>query len=502
MTVGAEKSKNLITALSTLGVGGDTQPTRLVLVIRISEREVFLSLKIGASRLYSVKDFAGFFSVIKSGETISFGKNYTFNGTKAEFSGPIHGFINLMTVILEEYSQPGREFALPEKFVLPVMRQLADTETEIYRGTAALKEAGVTVLMPTLEFEVVKQGEYSILRCGELAEIQPLTADYTVILLGGSIHILKKSQAKIIQQLVMASTDGTIVFSGEDKRELITRVLPFVRQVGKVQIDSSIKKDVTVGQLKIKTFLDRTDFDTVAATVRFCYGGEEFNHFLGEKPTAGDKILIRDVRKENEFIRLAGRLGFVPEDGVLYLSDEYKLYDFLSEGIFEMKELSEIFYSDRFNIEVVTPTKGNGGVSLGAGNMLEFNLSVEGIDDEELADIMEAVREKRRFYHLKSGSFVNLEAKPLSQAVKLLESLEADGRSGSVSLARAFFLDGWSDGTIKITGDDRFKAFVKSFKRGETEINIPKHIDSVLRPYQRTGVKWMKSLADRPIARW
>ena len=495
MTVGPEKSKNLISALSTMTQGGQSQPVRLVPVLRIDGEEVFLSLKIGVSRLYSVKEFAHFFKMLKSGDAVKLGKGFTFNPARAEFSRQMVGFINLMSVIFGENITSGREVKLPERYILPVMQQLCDEETEIFGSASTNGGASVTAALPTLCFEVLKQGEYIILSCDKLVAIKPLTKDFKVIFFEGNIYILKSVHAEIIKNMKEAVSGDSIIFKNEDKFDLITRVLPFVRQIGRVNIDSAIKKDVTVGQLKIKTYLDRTDFGTVAATVRFCYGSEEFNHFLGEKPLQGEKILIRDVRRENEFIRLAARLGFMPEEGVLYLSDEYKLYDFLSEGIFEMKEMSEIFYSDRFNIEVVTPTKGNGGVSLGAGNMLDFNLSVEGIDDEELADIMDAVREKRKFYHLKSGSFVNLSAKPLSQAVRLLESVEADKAGGRVSLAHAFFLDDFSDSAIKVSGDEKFREFIKKFKKGETKINIPPHIDSVLRPYQRVGVKWMKSLA-------
>ncbi|MBR6523497.1 MAG: DEAD/DEAH box helicase [Clostridia bacterium] len=494
MTAHSDKSKNLISAFSTMTPGGQPQTVRLVPVLRINDDGLFLSLKIGTSRLYSVKEFAHIFKMLKSGEPIKFGKGFTFNPGRVEFTRNILGFINLMTVIFGENMPSGREVRLPEKYILPVMQQLCGEETEIIGGMSG--NISVAAVLPALSFEALKQGGYIILRCDKLGSIVPLTKACDVIFFEGSIHVLKRAHAQIIARLKEAASDGSIVFKNEDKYDVITRVFPFVRQIGHVEIDSTIKKDVTVGQLKIKTYLDRTDYGTVSATVRFCYGGEEFNHFLGEKPAQGEKILIRDVRKENEFIRLAASLGFMPEEGVLYLSDEYKLYDFLSEGIFQMKELSEIFYSDRFNIEVVTPTKGNGGVSLGAGNMLEFNLSIEGIDDEELADIMDAVREKRKFYHLKSGSFVNLSAKPLSQAAKLLENVEADRAGGTVSLARAFFLEDLGDSAIKISGDDKFREFVKRFKKSETEVEIPPHIDSVLRPYQKTGVKWMKSLAE------
>lgn len=495
MTVGTEKSKKLIKTLSPAVLGGGPQQVKLVPVIRISGTDVFISLKIGGQRLYTVKDFAEFFRMASGQECVKFGKSFVFNPAKAEYSREITGFLSVMSVILGDNPPSGREYAVSEKFVLPVIQQLVGADVEIFCETVGKQNSFIGNQLPPLEFEAVKQGEYLILRSGQLARIKQLTNGGRVVYLDGGIYILKPAQAKILSELADACTGGMTVFGNDDKYDLITRVLPCVRQIGKVNIDNSIKKDVTVGQLKIKTFLDRTEHG-ISATVRFCYGGMEFNHFLGEKPDVGDKILIRDVRRENEFIRLAGALGFLPDEGILYLTDEYKLYDFLSEGVFKMKELSEIFYSDRFNIEVITPTKGNGGVSLSAGNMLEFNLSVDGIEDDELADIMDAVREKRKFYHLKSGSFVNLNAKPFSQAQKILENLETGEAGGRVSLARAFFLDGYNDGSIKIKGDKAFADFVKKFSGDRVEIEIPPHIDGILRPYQRTGVKWMKNLAE------
>ena len=496
MNVGSEKSKNLIAALSSSKIVGAAEPTKLVPVIRISGTEVYLSLKVGSKRLYSVKDFCSFFDILEKGESVSFSKNYVFNAARVEFSNEIRGFVNLMSVIVRENGKSGREYLLEKKFVLPVLYGLLGSQTQIFSGDGIENGGRVQMKLPELHFNIARQGQYCFLTSENIAKVVPLTEDFRVVLFEGNIHILRTSQASILLQIASSMTEGTATFRKDEELDLITRALPQIRRIGRVNIDSSIKKDVTVGNLKIKTYLDRVGTGEISATVRFCYGGEEFNHFLGEKPSAEGKILIRDARKENDFIRLAARLGFQPEEGVLYLSDEQRLYEFLSEGIFEMKELSEIFYSDRFNIEIITPSRAYGGVSLGTGNILDFSLSVEGIDDEELADIMDAVKEKRKFYHLKSGSFVNLEAKPLSQGLKLLESLETASSGGRVNLARAFFLDGLEGGTIKISGDDSFRNFVKKFEKGGEEPDIPEYINKVLRPYQKIGVKWMKTLAE------
>ena len=70
MTAHSDKSKNLISAFSTMTPGGQPQTVRLVPVLRINDDGLFLSLKIGTSRLYSVKEFAHIFKMLKSGEPI------------------------------------------------------------------------------------------------------------------------------------------------------------------------------------------------------------------------------------------------------------------------------------------------------------------------------------------------------------------------------------------------------------------------------------------------
>lgn len=493
MTNSAENQKNLISTLSALWVGQPVQ-TRLVPTVRVEEDGIFISLKVGRERLYSVKDFAEFIKVLQTGETIKFSKNYTFNSSKAEFSKEVLGFLNLMTVIVTENAKSGREYQLPTKYIPQVFEQLANIKTEIYAFGQRSKDPKIIWALPEMDFDILRRGEYVVLRCNGFDGIKPIVDDFKVLYKDGIIYLLKPAQKAILKQIFSSLVNGSVLFNEEDKYDLITKVLPHLRRVGRVHIDSDIKKDVTIGTLKIKTFLDRAESGGIAATVRFCYGGVEFNHFAGEKPDTKGKILIREFRKENEFIRLAGDFGFLPENGVLYLLDEYKIYDFLTDGIFKMKEMSEVFYSDRFNIEVITPTKANGGVSLSSGNILEFSLSLEGTPDEEIAEIMQAVKEKRKFYHLKSGSFVNLATNAVKQGQKLLETLEASP-DGRVNLARAFFIDGLGSGTVSIKGDNKFNEFIRSFNEKDIMVNIPEHIDKILRPYQRSGVKWMKTLA-------
>ena len=139
MAVGTEKSKILIKTLSPAVLGGGPQQVKLVPVIRIKDGEVYISLKIGNQRLYAVKDFAEFFSLAAGQEIVKYGKSFVFNPAKAEYSPEITGFINLMNIILDKNAPHGREYLLEERFVLPVIQQLAGAETEIFCETVGKK---------------------------------------------------------------------------------------------------------------------------------------------------------------------------------------------------------------------------------------------------------------------------------------------------------------------------------------------------------------------------
>ena len=52
-------------------------------------------------------------------------------------------------------------------------------------------------------------------------------------------------------------------------------------------------------------------------------------------------------------------------------------------------------------------------IRLNDDDLLEFSFNIEGVDKEEIKDILEALREKKKYYRLKKGGFVSLESKEL-----------------------------------------------------------------------------------------
>ena len=89
----------------------------------------------------------------------------------------------------------------------------------------------------------------------------------------------------------------------------------------------------------------------------------------------------------------------------------------------------------------------SGGISLNSQiDMLEFSFSLDGIDPGELGNVLGALKEKKRYYRLRDGSFLNLEGEDLREITDLLEELDINPRdlSGDKIMLpkyRAMFLD-------------------------------------------------------------
>ncbi len=136
--------------------------------------------------------------------------------------------------------------------------------------------------------------------------------------------------------------------------------------------------------------------------------------------------------------------------------------------------------------------------------LLTINLSDFNINPEEIRYILENYEQKKKYYRLKTGEFIDLEK---SREIKFIESLitgmeiktsqiEETGEI-TVPVYRAMYLNELLKqikGT-QIKKNKEFKDLVEKLdKENVEEIEIPKSMENTLRFYQKTGFKWLKVL--------
>ena len=174
------------------------------------------------------------------------------------------------------------------------------------------------------------------------------------------------------------------------------------------------------------------------------------------------------------------------------------------KGMGLLQDICDIYYSQSFkNIKVYTSSNYRSNIKLNEEDLLEFTFNIEGVDKKELKDIFQALKEKKKYYRLKKGGFVTLEDKNLNGIGELIDYLNikpSELEKDKVILQRynAIYIDSSiKEKNIKSIEENKgFRQLVNSIKDiGEMDYTIPENLKDIMRPYQKFGFKWFKTLA-------
>ena len=291
-----------------------------------------------------------------------------------------------------------------------------------------------------------------------------------------------------IYNTIIKSKRTQIDFAGNNAVDFITTVLPGIKDKQGVILNGfdevviNEKPEFEVYISKYKTGL--------SATPVVHYGS--ITLIPGQNINTSEKILIRNIRLENEVISFFENFEQVNERFITM--DDDILFDFLSERLPKLETYATIIYNEKFTIDTDMP------LTVKAGYLKDINLFEVGFEstlsDSEVSGILNAVALRKSFYRKADGNFYKLDFSEFSLP-DLVNSLGFDiedikNGKKNISGHNAFYLSGLKQkGLISSTKD--FDKFIEKIKN--TKISIPTHIDKVLREYQRDGVKWLAQLS-------
>jgi len=196
--------------------------------------------------------------------------------------------------------------------------------------------------------------------------------------------------------------------------------------------------------------------------------------------------------------------GIDPVSQLAYIEDSQDaIYEFLNHGIQELSEHCEIYASESIHkMEIKNHFRVSMGVRI-ESNLLEVDFDTYDFPIEELADVLNAYRSNRKYYRMKDGGFVNIEDSALSELSFLLDSIhvkEQDLKKGKIVIDkyRSLYLDNLLKHSemIQVERDSTFKEIVRNIKNyNDCDYNVPASMKSILRNYQKTGFRWLKTMA-------
>ena len=308
----------------------------------------------------------------------------------------------------------------------------------------------------------------------------------------------------------MMKPEGAGRLSGRPLLEVNDRDLPlFYERVVRalepyVSFDSEEVRleDYRPQELKARFEFDSPGKNEVVLHPVLSYGDFSFHPVEDEKVP---RTVCRDVPGEfrvSQAITKYFRYRETEGNDLVIRDDEEAVYRLLTEGIPEFMELGEVAVSDEMKrMRVAPPPEVSVGVSY-TGNWLELKVDAEGMSRQELLKILDSYRQKKKYYRLKSGEFLELTDGGLLTVARMMDGLGLSKAQMSeevmrIPAYRAFYLNSLLEARrdMSVYRDKLFKAAVRGMKSLEdSEFETPEGLRGVLREYQKVGFQWMKTL--------
>lgn len=304
----------------------------------------------------------------------------------------------------------------------------------------------------------------------------------------------------------LAGKDGEFTCRIGTKKlaEFYYRVLPQWQSRENIIIDDKVG-ELAAGVLpKEPQFAFYLDMDKEQISCRpvASYDSEDF--VLGKE--SGAKKL-RDTDQENRVLDTVRRFfpAFSKEaDGYTCRNTDEKLASVLTEGVTELSRYGDVNGSEAFrSVKVCAPPVPKVSLKIDGG-LLELSVQTTDMEPEELLQLLNSYKLKRRWHRLKSGDYVDLgEADSLDDIQKLAEDLdvsEEDLINGNVQLPkyRSLYVDSLLEDHDEIAADrdKNFKSLIRSFSTvKDADLEPAERLKEIMRPYQLYGFRWLSTLA-------
>ncbi len=502
---------SLLTKYQSTASDENVHDIKIVPQLTIDNDSVEASFTLGNDRQYVIRDISEFCKAVMNSQTVQYGQKLSFRHSRDAFdeeSKPLLDFI--MATIAEQMFYSYANGTHTSSAALPALRSLRlsgrslDELFDMYSGGEIANRSGgerwkLINENPSLTVHADNVGErVKVSVLPQAVRIHGAKHDYTAV--DRAIYRLTPDYAAKMLPLIEAARSEELLFSPNGASDFCSTVLPKIEKHVLVE-DNGVLDTYRPDRVEVCFYIDMPDRSTLTARPAFVYQNATYGYNENNK---ADDATKRDSNKESEAVAALIKHFDAPTDAneQFTINDEERMYAFLSGGMTELSEFGDIYISDRLkNIHMKKLSRVTVGVSAGDG-ILNLNVDTGEFPISELEELMQAVRDKRRYYRLEDGRFLTIGGSELDGLKQIADGLNLtanDLEKGKldVPMARALYLDGAlkQDGDLTFNRDTSFKKLVRDFKTvDDSDFSVPEPLDEVLRNYQKTGFRWLKTL--------
>lgn len=315
--------------------------------------------------------------------------------------------------------------------------------------------------------------------------------------------------AKMLIESVKDTPDMSFTIGKKKLSEFYYRFLPKLLECPEMEVVENGRtqlQKLLPPECEINFYMDANE-DFITGKVQAKYGDEEF--YL-HKLTDADFPFPESRDMEYEQNAVNTLMKYLPDAGA---DDETftcektgeNTFDILNEGMKDLMAIGEIHASKDFEkLKIRKAPVTRVGVSVESG-ILNLEISTDDMSEQELLELLESYRKKKKFFKLKNGDFIRLEQNDtIEELMTTMQAMGVDARDFTkgklhLPLYRAIFVNNLLEEHDEIAADrDRnFKSLIRNFNTiKESDIEVPENLSKVLRGYQIYGFKWLSMLSE------
>lgn len=510
-----------------MGRWADTRHGRIELEFELQSNKVQhkleISLRVGEQKKYVVKGIQEFIENVTEGRKYSYGKFLTFYHNKSAFAQESQ---ELLMLILEcgknqgmmdsySYLAQARE-NVRNMQLLPLYAQKL---CEMNIGKAVVMDRQRYVIVeedPKLTLNIIQnQGGVTI----QIEDFSYYNGAYRDIVESHyHLHLVSEEYQNIVMpflKLVQSeyhsgfsryiTAKNGLFLSEEDYMTFYTCCYAPMQKYFHIQeIGGNIFSNFKVEECKLRFYLEQDEGERVTCRGECLYGVMRYDICDIYEETRR----YRDVWREMEAVRELEKYFsvLINEKGKYeyVIETQEQLYLLLLEGVQELEKMGSVMVPEEIrNIKIKEVSDVSAGVRI-AGDLLELDIQLEGMDEKQIFEILGAYQQKKKFVRLKSGDFIRL-----GEKMKILEEMKSGLGISLNALAkgkiqmpkyRMFFLNDLIENEEykkQLHYSEDFRQMLMKMEETEKmKFPVPKGIVAELRNYQKKGYEWVCRLSE------
>ncbi len=454
-----------------------------------------ISFRTGISRLYAVRDIEKFVNHVMRSKTMIFGKQFTYDPKNADYSIKHKQLLQIISLYVNTMRDAGKPINANSARYLPLTEELSPLvfscleSMPFHCSISENMQHGIeTVPLPTV-FNVSGNDQAISIAAVLPNDVQLLSRNGAYVFFDGKVQKLREQDRKLFITLYSNRSGGKATFNFKKSKipRVMGELLPSLMRSAPVRFDERLNKTVIRVPFRSKIFLDK-DGASITAKVNFQYGDINIDPFIIND--GAPALLLRDSSGEKSVMDALASSGFKVRKGHAFIDKSDDIWQFLTEGVSRLSDVSQVFLSNDFKKLSIKKPKFSAYLKTNR-NSLQLEMLDDGAPVEELIPLLEAIMLRRNYFRYKDGTMVSLEGvenwQELAEAYLDADELSTDEPQVNAYRA-AYFNTLIKEKGLPVKFD---KETIKRAAVRTEEAISP--IDG-LYTYQKRGFEWLVSL--------